>query len=124
MPDGRNFSIRALIFSETRTGLAQIRNGGSGQSATPDGALVNLERVELDRLLIILGFVFPGEITTVSSDAAEGVPVSLSIYRRIPLAHRAADCNLAGWLNSRKSAPPVIEIGCLLMNLRARAGQG
>ncbi len=120
LPAGVTFSIRAPLFQADRHGAAEITNlpgnGGEAQSAT-----AKFSRPEMDRLLLILGFSFPAEIATVAGATEEGLPVTVTIYRETPFYLRTADCNLAGWIDSRQPAPPVVEIGRILMEARHRA---
>ena len=120
LPDGGTFSIRAPLFQSRRGGVAEItslpsKTGGEARTIT-----VDFTRPEIDRLFIVLGFSFPKEIATVAGPTDDGVPVTMSIYRENPFNLCTADCNLADWIDSRKSAPPVIEIGRVLLEARRR----
>jgi hypothetical protein len=119
-PDGNHFSIRIQLFQTNRSGSAEILVLPRDQSGQPKNATTDLTRPELDRLFVILGFSFPDEIATVSTDAGDGLPITISIYRRNPFTHRAAGCDLAAWLDSRKSGPPVVEIGRIALESRQR----
>jgi hypothetical protein len=120
LPDGGGFSIRAPLFQSSRSGVAEITD----LPATPGGEVrtisVDFTRPEIDRLFIILGFSFPKEFATVAGPADSGVPVTLTIYRESPFNLCTADCNLADWIESRKSGPPVVEIGRILIEARRR----
>ena len=120
LPQGGSFSIRAQIFETTRTALADILVFPCEESGEPVSKSVNLESVELDRLRVILGFSFPQDIAEVPGTGEEGLPVTVTIFRHEPLAAAGAGCNLADWLDSRQSAPPVVEIGKILMELKRR----
>jgi len=48
-------------------------------------------------------------------------PVRLLVYRRDPSAMKAASCNLAGWVDSKKPGPPAIEISRVLLGIYHRA---
>jgi hypothetical protein len=113
--EGKEFSIRVMLSEASRTGTTKLFRG-SVESAGPD-----LVRPELDRLLVILGFSFPDDITNVAANATDGLPVNISIYRNEPSAMKAATCDLAGWVGSKKSGPPAIEIGRVLLEIQQRA---
>ena len=120
LPNGGSFSIRAPLFQVERRGVAEIitlpsQVGGEGRTIT-----VDFTRPEIDRLFIVLGFSFPKEFATVAGPTDSGVPVTITIYRETPFNLCACDCNLAGWIDSRKSGPPVIEIGRVLLEARRR----
>lgn len=121
LPDGDVFSVRVQLFQQSRIGTAEILVLPRNQSGLPTSVIAKLSSPELDRLLVILGFSFADEIASVPGAAAEGLSTSLSIYRQDPFTLRTAVCNLAGWLNSRKPAPPAIEIACLLLDVRNRS---
>jgi hypothetical protein len=69
---------------------------------------------------VILGFSFPGDIADVQAQVIDGIPVNISIHRHEPYAVSAGECNLAGWMDSRKQGPPVIEIGKILLEAQQR----
>ncbi len=121
LPQGGSFSIRAQIFEVTRTGTADILVLPPEEGGEPDSKCVKLDGVELDRLRVILGFSFPQDIAEVPGATEEGLPVTLTIFHREPLAVAGAGCNLADCLDSRKSAPPAVEIGKILIELKRRA---
>lgn len=121
LADGSTFSIRVQLFQPARTGVAEIVILPRDQSGEPRNATTDLTRPEIDRLFVILGFSFPNEIENVPADVPDGMPVTISIYRQSPFLLRSAACNLAGWLDSRKSAPTAVEIGRILLEARTRA---
>lgn len=112
------FSIRVQIFENTRKGTVDIFVLPHEQGGQPRSATVELERTDLDRLLVVLGFSFPKDFGTVSG--GEGMPVTMAIHRLEPYTVAAAALNLAGWLDSRKPGPPVVEIGRILIGLQRR----
>jgi hypothetical protein len=118
---GSTISIRVQLFQTARTGAAEIVVLPHEPSVQPKNATTDLTRTEIDRLFVILGFSFPDEIEDVPADVPDGLPVTISIYRQSPLLLRSATCNLAGWLDSRKSAPTAVEIGRILLEARTRA---
>jgi hypothetical protein len=120
-PEGSNFSIRVQLFTAQRTGTAEILILPRDESEQPKTATTELARPELDKLFVILGFSFPDEMESVPVDDSEGPSVTLSVHRREPLQMRSADCNLAGWLDSKKTGAPVIEISRILIAARNRA---
>jgi len=120
---GGAFSIRVQITVATRMGTAEVivlpgADGGEPQSATRA-----LERTEIDRLLVILGFSFPADIAAVAGGAEDGSRVNVTIHRREPLGEASAECDLGEWLESRKTGPPVVEIGRILMEIRRAAAR-
>jgi hypothetical protein len=120
LPDGGTLSIRAPLFQSQRDGVAEVTYL-PGQGGQPQSGSAKFTRPEIDKLFVILGFSFPNEIATVAGPADEGMPVTVTIYRESPFYLQVADCNLAGWLDSRKSGPPVVEIGRILLETRSRA---
>jgi len=118
---GNTISIRVQLFQPARTGVAEILILSHEPSGQPKEATTDLTRIEIDRLFVILGFSFPNEIENVPTDVPDGLPVTISIYRQSPFLLRSATCNLAGWLDSRKSAPTAVEIGRILLEARTRA---
>ncbi len=120
LPHGSRFSIRVQISDATRAGTVEIvvlprKDGGEPKSASG-----TLTQTEIDRLFVILGFSFPGDIANVPAQVIDGMPVNISIHRREPYAMAAGECNLAGWMDSRKSGPPVIEIGKIILEAQGR----
>lgn len=121
MPNGNTFSLRVQLYQSLRTGFAEILVLPREPGGQPTTASADLDRIDLDRILVILGFSFPGEIASIHADAADGLPVTVSVYRRHPFAFCLADCNLAAWLGSKQPAPAVVEIGRILLQIKARA---
>lgn len=120
LPHGNRFSIRVQLSDRARAGTAEIlilprKEGEEPKSA--DGALT---RLEVDRLFVILGFSFPVDIADVPGQVVDGMPVNVSIHRHEPYSMAAGECNLAGWMESRKPGPPVIEIGKILLEAQGR----
>jgi hypothetical protein len=112
------FSIRAQVYQSPRKGAAEIIILPREPDGEPRSAAVELERLELDRLFVVLGFSFPEDFASVTGE--KGTALKMMIYRRGPYTERAVDCDLSGWLDSRKSAPPVMEIGRIMLELRRR----
>lgn len=124
-PAGGSFSIRAQVFAAARTATADMVVFAGEARGEPTSKTANLGRLDLDRLLVILGFSFPQDIAEIPGAREEGLPVTVTIFHRAPLAAQSASCNLADWLDSRKSAPPVVEIGRMLVELKRRTlGEG
>ena len=123
-PGGNRFSIRAQLNEAARNASADIVVLPVNEFANPMTATAPLDRAELDRLLVILGFSFPQDIGEVAGPSDEGLPVTITIFHREPLAAQSATCNLAGWLDSRKSAPPVVDIGKILIEVKRRSFKG
>lgn len=113
------FSIRAQIYQSARKGTAEVIILPREPGGEPRSATVELERLELDRLFVVLGFSFPADFASVAGEA--GAALKMMICRREPFVECAVDCDLSGWLDSRKSAPPVIEIGRIMLELQRRA---
>ena len=86
----------------------------------PKSASGALARLEIDRLFVILGFSFPGDIADVPAQVIDGMPVTISIHRHEPYSVAAGECNLAEWIDSKKSGPPVIEIAKILIEAQMR----
>ena len=120
LPGGGSFSIRAPLFQAQRSGVAEITSLPSAADGEGRTIAVDFTRPEIDRLFIVLGFSFPQEFATVAGPADSGVPVNVTIYRESPFNLCVADCNLAEWIDSRKSGPPVIEIARVLLEARRR----
>jgi hypothetical protein len=119
-PDAHRFSIRVSLHKTTRAGHAEILILPTNESQDPRSATISLERTECDRLFVILGFSFPGDIASVEDEKAPPIPVSISVHRREPYATISAECNLADWTDTRKPGPPIIEIGKILLMIRLR----
>ena len=120
LPHGSRFSIRVQILDATRAGTVEIIVLPRKEGEEPRSASGALAQTEIDRLFVILGFSFPGDIANVPALVIDGMPVSISIHRHEPYAMAAGECNLAGWTDSRKPGPPVIEIGKILLEARNR----
>ncbi len=121
MPDGSVFSVRAQLRKITRIGTADILILPRTDAEVPRSATTDLEKLDIDRLLVILGFSFPADIDDIAGETTSGLPVSLTIHRLAPYASRLATCNLAGWRDSKQPAPPVVEIANILVRTRDRA---
>jgi len=121
MPDGSVFSIRAQLGKVTRIGKADILILPRMDAEAPRSAATELEKLDIDRLLVILGFSFPVDIDDIAGETISGLPVSMTIHRMSPYASRSATCNLAGWRDSKQPAPPVVEIANILARARDRA---
>lgn len=118
--DDRRFSIRAQLSETSRAGTAEILVLPRNDAEQPKSATVELDRVEIDRLLVILGFSFPDDITDVAVELTEGLRVDIAVHRKEPYLVRTARCNLTGWLDSKKSGPPAIELGRILIEAQRR----
>jgi hypothetical protein len=116
--DGGAFSIRVQITTATRTGMAEVIVLPGAAGGEPKTATRALERTEIDRLLVILGFSFPADIAAVTGGTDGGSRVNVTIHRREPPGEVAAECDLGEWLESRKPGSPVVEIGRILMEIR------
>jgi hypothetical protein len=82
--------------------------------------MADLTAIEAGRLLVLLGFSFPNDITNVGAPAMDGIPAMLSAHQREPYRLKEGNCNLMSWLDSKKSPPPTIEIALLLLNVKER----
>jgi hypothetical protein len=120
LPHGNRFSIRVQLSDKARTGTAEILILPRKDGEEPKSANGALARSEVDRLFVILGFSFPGDIANVPAQVVDGMPLNISIHRHEPYAVAAGNCNLAGWMESRKPGPPVIEIGKILLEAQIR----
>jgi hypothetical protein len=121
-PGTSAFSARAQIHETARTGTVEVVVLPSGPGAEPKHAATALLRVELDRLLVILGFSFPDDIASTTGGEGEGtMPATVAIHRREPFAVVEGECDLSRWLDSRKSGPPVVEVARILVQTRQRA---
>jgi len=119
-PDGRRFSVRVQLSETSRAGTAEILVLPRDDAGQPKSATAELDRVEIDRLLVILGFSFPGDITGVGAELSEALCADIAVHRREPYALAVAQCNLTGWLDSKKSGPPAIELGRILVEAQRR----
>lgn len=124
MPDGNVFSVRAQLGKVTRVGQADVFILPRTDAEVPRSASIDLEKLDIDRLLVILGFSFPADIDDIAGESDSGLPVNMTIHRLAPYAARSATCNLAGWRDSKQPAPPVVEIANILVRARERAFPG
>lgn len=115
------FSIRVQLFQSSRSAKAEILLFPKDQSGEAKKAPTTLSHPEINHLFVILGFSYPDEITDVPAESDDGLAATMSIYRQNPFTLRSANCNFAGWLDSRKSGPPAVEIGRILLGARTRA---
>jgi len=120
LPHGNRFSIRVQLTDSARAGTAEILILPCSEGEEPKNASGALARSEVDRLFVTLGFSFPGDIGDVPAQVIDGIPVNISVHRHEPYSLAAGECNLAGWTDSRKSGPPVIEIGKILLEAQGR----
>jgi hypothetical protein len=120
LPDGRRFSVRVQLSETSRAGTAEIFVLPRNDTEQPKGASGELNRIEIDRLLVILGFSFPDDIADVAVELTEGLRANITVHRRGPYAQAVARCNLTGWLDSKKSGPPAIELGRILVEAHRR----
>ena len=120
LPNGDAFSIRVILFQTSRTGSAEIVTVPREAGAQAPPAKADLERGEIDRLLVILGFSFPQDFAAVRSEIPDGLPVEIAIHRREPYSAAGGTCNLAPWLEAKKTGPPTVEVGRLLIELMRR----
>ena len=122
-PDGRRFSVRVQLSKTSRAGTAEILALPGIDAGQPKSVTADLNRVEIDRLLVILGFSFPDDISDVAAELTEGLRVDIAVHRREPYLLAVARCNLTGWLDSKKSGPPAIELGRILVEAQRRTLQ-
>jgi hypothetical protein len=120
LPEGERFSIRIEMWAGSRKGIADVLVLPANEGGEPRIGRCELEKGEIDRLFVTLGFSFPADVADVPAEAAEGLAVVISIHHREPYAAVSADCNLAGWIGAKKSGPPVIEIGKILVEIQRR----
>ena len=116
--DGTASEIRLSLHDATNEGLAQVITRAGGEMKR--SVTVELTRQEFDRLKVILGFSFPDDIADAPAGTEEE-SATISVYKREPFMTRSGICNLAGWLDSKKSGPPVVEIGKILIEAKRRA---
>lgn len=121
LPNGNRFSIRVQLMDASRAGIAEILILSVNENEQPQTARTELLRPEIDRLFVILGFSYPQDIGDVAPGEETGTPVSISIHHREPYSSKLAECDLVSWLVTKKSGPPVIEIGRVLMEALNRA---
>jgi hypothetical protein len=115
LPNGNTAEVRLSLFEAGHNGSAQIIIRSGGELKQSDQ--LDLTRQEFDRLKVILGFSFPDDIAD-ASVGSSGQVMTISIHRRDPYALAAGKCDLTGWLDSKKTCPPIIEIGKLLTGLQ------
>lgn len=120
LPEGRRFSVRVQLSASTRAGHIEVVALPRNEREELKTVGAALDRGEIDRLFVILGFSFPADIAGIPDDAESGLPANISIHHREPYSTASADCNLAGWLESRKPGPPIIEIGKILLEAQRR----
>jgi hypothetical protein len=119
--DGDKFSIRLQLMDKSRTGNADVVQWPAEENQQPRTAQIELLRAEIDRLFVILGFSFPVDIHDINPGDHTGTPASITVHRREHYALKSGECDLAAWLHSKKSGPPIVEIGRVLMAVRERA---
>jgi hypothetical protein len=56
----------------------------------------------------------------VAGELTEGLRADITVHRREPYRLAMARCNLTGWLDSKKSGPPAIELGRILIEAQRR----
>ncbi len=120
LPRGNRFSIRVQLSDAARTGTVEIVMLPRKEGEEPKSASGALARLEIDRLFVILGFSFPGDIGDVPAQVIDGLPVNISVHRHEPYSLAAGECNLAEWIDSKKSGPPIIEIAKILLEAQMR----
>jgi len=120
LPHGGAFSVRVQLWQGARIASADILLLPEKEGAAPRNTSAELISSEVDRLLVLLGFSFPDQIESVPSDAKDGIPVTLSLYRQEPYCEIISTCNLADWIDTRKSRPPAVEIGLVLLDIQQR----
>lgn len=118
LPHGNAFQIRASLFEANREGTARIFVVPRSPEEKERCADVAISSSEFNRLKVTLGFSFPDDIASVASEYADGLPFRLAIHRREPYSIREGESNLAGWLESKASQPPLIEIAKLLIEIK------
>jgi hypothetical protein len=116
--DGTSSEVRLSLHEAAHEGLAQVISRAGEEMK--QSVTVELTRQEFDRLKVILGFSFPDDITNAPAGTEEE-SATISVFKREPFMVRSGICNLAGWLDSKKSGPPVIEIGKILVEAKRRA---
>ncbi len=121
LPIGNRFSIRVQLTDVSRVGIAEILILPANENEQPQSAVTELLKPEIDRLFVILGFSYPEDIADVAPGEETGTPASISIHHREPYSFKLAECDLAAWLDTKKSGPPVVEIGRVLMEALNRA---
>ena len=117
---GKRFSIRVQLFETARVGTAEILILPAQPGEQPKTADAQLARPEVDRLLVMLGFSFPQDISDTAVGEQTGLPVDILVYRRDPFSQVSAHCDLTGRLDSKTQMPPGVEIGKILVGASQR----
>lgn len=120
--DDRRFSVRVELQNESREGVAHVVVLPAKEGEEPKSASGPLDRPEVDRLFVILGFSFPDDIHNIAADGAEGIPVSVSVHKHEPYELKTGECDLADWTDSRRARPAVVDVGMVLWELLKRLG--
>jgi len=120
LPQRKILSVRAQLTEASRKAAAEVTIGSRDPGAPVERAAGQLERTEIDRLLVILGMSFPNDITSLSVEIVEGLPLNIVIYRREPFTKLEAHCNLTGWFEIKRTPPPVVEISKILISFQRR----
>ncbi len=113
-PAGGRFAMRVQVHESARVATVDVVHWPAAEGAEPVAHTASLARADLDRLLVVLGFSFPQDLADIPGPEDSGIPVTMTVYRREPLAAQSAGCNLSEWLDSRKSAPAVVELARLV----------
>src|SRR5438045_2688308 len=71
LPHGNRFSIRVQILDTTRAGTVEVVMLPLKDGEEPKSASGALAQTEIDRLFVILGFSFPGDIANVPAQAID-----------------------------------------------------
>jgi hypothetical protein len=120
LPRGGAFTVRTALQAEAKAGNAAFEIEPPAGKGAAQTASMDLTQIEAGRLLVLLGFSFPDDITDVGSPVIDGVPAKLSVHRREPYHLQEGNCNLMNWLDSKKSQPPTVEIAMLLLDVKNR----
>jgi hypothetical protein len=121
LDDGTSTEVRLSLFESTRSGSAQVITRAGGE--LKQSVQVDATRQEFDRLMVILGFSFPSEVNSVPAGTEESF-VTIYVHKREPYFKRGGKCNLSGWVNTKKSGPPLIEIGKIVTDIKRRGLPG
>ncbi len=126
-PHGGRSSIQVLLNKDPASGHTVIHywppRGDYGKRKR------RLTRVlttgEVDEILAMLDAFFPTKVLTVRSLCFDGIPSTLTVYRREPYLAIVAECNMGDWhpqvteiIHPGEEIPPVARIGQLLLDLR------
>jgi hypothetical protein len=109
-------SVRAQIYMAARTGTVDVALLPGAEGGEPRSASGALEKTQIDRLLVILGFSFPADF----GNAGGGGTTSVAIHRREPYLVKKGECELGEWLGAKKGGPPLVEVGRVLMEAQGR----